>query len=140
MAASFAIRRWPSIEDGAQSLAIESETESVFLCKLCDLCFPIFLVPRPQPFQVLLVNRTVLPLAMHLVFDLSCEHFHRSVDRGKRRVRTYSLEKKGARTLALALPLMNKFSLLADPHPRQPTVFSVAASERSIMKRSRIRD
>jgi hypothetical protein len=76
-ATSFAIRRRPFIEDGAQSLAIESETESVFLCKLGDLCFPIFLVRRPQPLQVLLVNRAVLPLAMHLAFDLSRERFHR---------------------------------------------------------------
>jgi hypothetical protein len=76
-AALFAIRRRPFIEDGAQSLAIESETESVFLCKLRDLCFPIFLVHRPQPFQVLLVNRAVLPLAMHLAFDLSRKRFHR---------------------------------------------------------------
>jgi hypothetical protein len=76
-ATSFAIGRRPFIEDGAQSLAIESETESVFLCKLADLCFPIFLVRRPQPLQVLLVNRAVLPLAMHLAFDLSRERFHR---------------------------------------------------------------
>jgi hypothetical protein len=82
-AALFTIRRRPFIEDGAQSLAIESETESVFLCKLCDLCFPIFLVRRPQPLQVFLVNRAgsrnVLPLAMHLAFDLSRERFHRSI-------------------------------------------------------------
>jgi hypothetical protein len=70
----------PFIEDGAQSLAIESETESVFLCKLGDLCFPIFLVQRPQPLQILLVNRAVLPLAMHLAFDLSRERFHRFTD------------------------------------------------------------
>ena len=73
---AFVIRR-PFIEDGAQSLAIESETESVFLCKSRDFCFPIFLVHRPQPFQVLLVNRAVLPLAMHPAFDLSRERFHR---------------------------------------------------------------
>jgi hypothetical protein len=75
-AALFTIGR-PFIEDGAQSLAIESETESIFLCKKGDLCFPIFLVRRPHPFQVLLVNRAVLPLAMHLAFDLSRERFHR---------------------------------------------------------------
>jgi hypothetical protein len=78
-AALFNIRRRPFIEDGTQSLAIESETESVFLCKLRDLSFPIFLVHRPQSFQVLLVNRAVLPLAMHLAFDLSGEHFHRTI-------------------------------------------------------------
>jgi hypothetical protein len=85
VAASFAIHRRPFIEDSAHSLAIESETESVFLCKLGDLCFPIFLVHRPQPFQVLLINRAVPPLAMHLAFDLSGEHFHRhySVIAGK---------------------------------------------------------
>ena len=77
-ATSFAIRRRPFIEEGAQSLTIESETEFVFLCKLRDLCFPIFLVRRPQPLQVLLVNRAVHPLAaMHLAFDLSRERFHR---------------------------------------------------------------
>ena len=76
-AALLTIRRRAFIEDGAQSLAIESETESIFLCKLGDLCFPIFLVRWPQPFQVLLVNRAMLPLAMHLAFDLSRHRFHR---------------------------------------------------------------
>jgi hypothetical protein len=77
-AALFTISRRPFIEDGAQSLAIESETESVFLCKLRDLCFPIFLAHWPQPLQVILVNRAVLPLAMHLALDLSGERFHRT--------------------------------------------------------------
>jgi hypothetical protein len=83
-AALLTIRRRPFIEDGAQSLAIESETESIFLCKLCDLCFPIFLVRRPQPFQVLLVNRAVLPLAaMHVAFDLSRHRFTNLVIAGE---------------------------------------------------------
>jgi hypothetical protein len=38
----FAIRRRPFIEDGAQSLAIESETESVFLCNCAIFVFRSF--------------------------------------------------------------------------------------------------
>jgi hypothetical protein len=34
----------PLIEDGAQSLAVKTETESVFLRKLAYLCFSLFLV------------------------------------------------------------------------------------------------
>src|SRR5260370_33255353 len=53
----------PLVEDGAQSLAIEPQTESVFRRKLRDLCLSIFLVWRPETFQFVLVNSAVLPIA-----------------------------------------------------------------------------
>src|SRR5262249_8451602 len=65
-----ALLRRPFVEYGAHSLAIEPETESVFLRKFRDLFFPIFLVYRPDAFQVLFVNHAVPPSAMHPSFDL----------------------------------------------------------------------
>ena len=61
---------WPFLEYGAHSLAIEPQMEPVILRKLDDLFFSIFLVYRPNAFQVLLVNQAVLPYAMHSFFDL----------------------------------------------------------------------
>ena len=66
--ASFLLR--PFLEYGTHSLAIEPQTEPVFRSKLGDLFFSIFLVYRPNAFQVLLVNQAVLPYAMHPFFDL----------------------------------------------------------------------
>jgi len=70
------IRR-PFIEDGAHSFTIESQTETVLLRKLPDLCLSIFHFLWPQTFQVLFVNNTVFPFAMHVAFDLFRERFHR---------------------------------------------------------------
>ena len=36
--------RWPLVEDCAQSLFVESKTETVFFCELADSCLSIFLV------------------------------------------------------------------------------------------------
>ena len=60
----------PFVEDGTHSLLIEPQTESVFLRKLGDLFFSIFLAYRPNPFQGPVVNHAVLPYAMHPSFDL----------------------------------------------------------------------
>ena len=60
----------PFLEYGAHSLAIEPQMEPVFRRKLGDPFFSIFLVYRPNAFQVLLVNQAVPPHAMHLSFDL----------------------------------------------------------------------
>src|SRR5262245_22288025 len=62
--------RPPFIEDGAHSLAIESQTESVLRRKLGDFFFPVFLVYRPNAFQVLVANHAMPPFAMHPFFDL----------------------------------------------------------------------
>ena len=68
---------WPFIEDGAQSLAIEPETESVFLGKLRDLCLSIFLVWRPETLQFVLVNSAMLPLAnLQFVLDSARKCLH----------------------------------------------------------------
>ena len=68
--------RGPFVENGAHSFAIEPQTESILRCKLRNLCLPIFLIQWPKAFQVPLVNRAVLPLAVHLAFDLSRQRFH----------------------------------------------------------------
>jgi len=60
----------PFLEYGAHSLAIEPQMKPVFRSKLGDPFFSIFLVYRPNAFQVLLVNQAVLPYAMHPFFDL----------------------------------------------------------------------
>jgi len=60
----------PFVEESAQSLLIEPQTESVFLRKFRDLFFSILLVSRPDAFQVLFVNQAVPPFAFHLSFDL----------------------------------------------------------------------
>ena len=71
------IWRWRFVENGAHSLAIEPQTESILRCKLRNLCLPIFLIQWPKAFQVLIVNRAVPPLlAMHPLFDLSRQRFH----------------------------------------------------------------
>jgi len=70
------IWRGPFVENGAHSFAVEPQTESILRCKLRYLCLPIFLIQWPNAFQVLLVNRAVLPLAMHPVFDLFRQRFH----------------------------------------------------------------
>jgi hypothetical protein len=62
--------RWPFVEYCAHSLSIEPQTESIFLRKLRDFFFSIFLVYGPNAFQVVLVNQAVLPHATHLSFDL----------------------------------------------------------------------
>jgi hypothetical protein len=64
-----ALLRRPFVEDGAHSLLIESQTESIFLRKLGYLFFSILLVYRPNLLQVLLVNPAVLPYAMHPSLD-----------------------------------------------------------------------
>jgi hypothetical protein len=68
--------RWPFVEYCAHSLSIEPQTESIFLRKLRDFFFSIFLVYGPNAFQVVLVNQAVLPHATHLSFDLFRERFH----------------------------------------------------------------
>src|SRR4029453_12518919 len=67
--------RGPFVENGAHSFAIEPQTESILRCKLRNLCLPIFLIQWPKAFQVPLVNRAVLPLAVHLAFDLPRQRF-----------------------------------------------------------------
>src|SRR5207247_7594228 len=67
--------RGPFVENGAHSFAIEPQTESILRCKLRNLCLPIFLILWPKAFQVPLVNRAVLPLAVHFAFDLSRQRF-----------------------------------------------------------------
>ena len=69
------IRR-PFIEDGAHSFSVESQPESVLLRKLGNLFFSIFLVYRPNAFQVRVANHAVLPYAMHPFFDLFRECLH----------------------------------------------------------------
>jgi hypothetical protein len=81
------IWRGPFVENGAHSFAIEPQTESILRCKLRYLCLPIFLIQWPNAFQVLLVNRAVLPLAMHPVFDLFRQRFHCCVGSPRLRVR-----------------------------------------------------
>jgi len=79
--ASFAIWPRPFVEDGAHSLAVEPQTESIFLRKLGDFCLSVFLVQWPDAFQVSLVNSAMRPrFAMHLAFDLFRERFHRCLD------------------------------------------------------------
>src|SRR5437899_13025243 len=64
-------------EDGAQSLAVIQESESIFHCKTGDLCFALFLLQRPEALQFTLINSTVLPFAaLQFVFDLMRERFH----------------------------------------------------------------
>ena len=71
---------WPFIEDGTQSLAIEPQTESVFLGKLRDLCLSICLVWRPETFQFVLVNSAVLPFAnLQFAFDSARKRLHTGV-------------------------------------------------------------
>jgi hypothetical protein len=68
---------WPFIEDGAQSLVIEPQTESVFLRKLGDLCLSIFLVWRPETLQFVLVNSAMLPSAnLQFVLDSARKRLH----------------------------------------------------------------
>ncbi len=70
----------PFVEDGAQSLAIEPQTESVFLRKLRDLCLSIFFVWRPETFQFVLVNGAVLPFAnLQFVLDSARKRLHTGV-------------------------------------------------------------
>ena len=69
--------RRPFVEDGAHSLPVEPETESIFFRKLSDLCFALRLVLRPEAFQLMLVNSAVLPFAnLQLAFDLTRELLH----------------------------------------------------------------
>jgi hypothetical protein len=49
----------PFVENGANSLAIEPQTESILRCKSRNLYLPIFVIQWPKAFQVLLVNRAV---------------------------------------------------------------------------------
>ena len=64
-------------KDGAQSLAIKLETESIFHRKLRDLCLSIFLVWRPEAFQFVLVNSAVLPFAnLQFVLDSARKRLH----------------------------------------------------------------
>ena len=73
--------RWrPFVEDCAHSQPIEPETESVFLCKLSDLCFSIRLVWRPNANQLMLINRALVPFASsQLAFDQRREGFHTAI-------------------------------------------------------------
>ena len=71
---------WPFVEDGAQSLAIEPQTESVFLRKLGHLCLSIFVVWRPETLQFVLVNSAMLPLAnLQFVLDSARKRLHTGV-------------------------------------------------------------
>ena len=46
-------------EDRAVPLLVICQPKSVFLCKLRDLCLPIFFSYRPEPLQFLLVDGAV---------------------------------------------------------------------------------
>jgi hypothetical protein len=75
--ASFVIWRRPFVEDGAHSLLVKPQPESVFLRKFGDFCLSVFLVQGPDAFEVPVVNSAMLPrFAMHLAFNLSRERFH----------------------------------------------------------------
>jgi hypothetical protein len=65
------------IEDCAHSFVVESQPETVFVCKLLDLRLSIFFFERPEPLQVRLVNGAMLPFAaLQFAFDLARESFH----------------------------------------------------------------
>jgi hypothetical protein len=60
----------PFVEDCAQSLFIEPQTEAVFIRELRDLCLSIFLAWRPKALQFVLVDSAVHPFAsLQLAFD-----------------------------------------------------------------------
>jgi|SRR5215469_12645464 len=68
----YELRRF--VKNSAQSFSIVSQTKSVFLRKLCDLCFPIFVVRWPNSFQFVLINNSaVRVLSAHFAFDVSSE-------------------------------------------------------------------
>src|SRR5262249_42777703 len=64
-------------EDGADSLSIELQSESVFFRKFADLFLPAFLVYRPQARQVFLVNDAVRPLKF--TFDVIGKRFRNKI-------------------------------------------------------------
>ena len=53
----------PFVEDRAHSHPVEPETESILVRELSDLCFALRLVERPDAYQLMLVNRVMLPFA-----------------------------------------------------------------------------
>jgi len=60
----------PFVEDCAQSLFIEPQTEAVFIRELRNLCLSIFLAWRPKALQFILVNNALHPFASsQLAFD-----------------------------------------------------------------------
>lgn len=62
----------PFVEDGAHSLSVEPETESVILSKLSDLCFALTLVCWPETFQIHPHKRhsaSIRQFATHVRFD-----------------------------------------------------------------------
>ena len=66
----------PFVEDCAQSLFIEPQTEAVFIRELLDPCLSIFLAWRPKALQFILVNSAVHPFAsLQLAFDSARERF-----------------------------------------------------------------
>ena len=65
------------VEDCAESLAIERQSEAVFLRKLGDLCLSVFLVKRPEASQFTLVNNAMLPFAnLQFAVDLARKCLH----------------------------------------------------------------
>jgi hypothetical protein len=63
--ASFAIWPRPFVEGCTHSLAVEAQTESIFLRKLSDFCLSVFLVQWPDAFQISLVNGAKRPRFCH---------------------------------------------------------------------------
>jgi hypothetical protein len=67
----------PLVEDGAHSLVVESQSESVLFGKFRHVCFSMFCMQRPQTLQFFLVHSAVLPCpVLQFSFNSLCEHFH----------------------------------------------------------------
>jgi hypothetical protein len=56
------IARRGLLEDGTKPLLVETQLESVLVRKLSDLLFSIYLIYRPEPLQIGLVDRAVSEL------------------------------------------------------------------------------
>ena len=63
------VNRRPFIEEGARSLIVESQPESVLFRKFGNLPFSILIVYCPEALQVRLMNSGVFPFAVHPAFD-----------------------------------------------------------------------
>jgi hypothetical protein len=61
--------RQPFIEEGARSLTVESQPESVLFRKFGNLPFSTLIVYWPDALQVRLMNSGVPPFAVHPAFD-----------------------------------------------------------------------
>jgi hypothetical protein len=68
----------PPVEDGAQSLSIESQTEAVPFSKFRNLCFSLFCIEWPETLQLLLVYSAVMPCRfLQTGFNFLGERVHR---------------------------------------------------------------